>query len=229
MSRTKRRNQNQNKKAVTLPQQQQQNAGSNAPRTIQVPAEIAQRLAYAETVVAQINNGGQITPVTAAQFGHFVKDHYSKLYHPWALDYQEYQRNHVMADVVAKLKSGLDELSCAYIDHHIKIMTMASLGGDILFKNDMLRTQEDFRLIERTQEAVAKGQPPFLKQVNLEWSSSYVGLYGMYDLPAQVVQRVNGKAVIDGGGFIGDTLVLFRDLFPQSIKYSFEPAQHSYE
>lgn len=153
MSRTKRRNQNQNKKAVTLPQQQQQNAGSNAPRTIQVPAEIAQRLAYAETVVAQINNGGQITPVTAAQFGHFVKDHYSKLYHPWALDYQEYQRNHVMADVVAKLKSGLDELSCAYIDHHIKIMTMASLGGDILFKNDMLRTKEDFRLIERTQGA----------------------------------------------------------------------------
>ena len=229
MSRTKRRNQNQNKKTATLPQQQQQNAGSNAPRTIQVPAEIAQRLAYAETVVAQINNGGQITPVTAAQFGHFVKDHYSKLYHPWALDYQEYQRNHVMADVVAKLKSGLDELSCAYIDHHIKIMTMASLGGDILFKNDMLRTKEDFRLIERTQEAVAKGQPPFLKQVNLEWSSSYVGLYGMYDLPAQVVQRVNGKAVIDGGGFIGDTLVLFRDLFPQSIKYSFEPAQHSYE
>ena len=112
MSRTKRRNQNQNKKTATSPQQQQQNAGSNAPQTIQVPAEIAQRLAYAETVVAQINNGGQITPVTAAQFGHFVKDHYSKLYHPWALDYQEYQRNHVMADVVAKLKSGLDEL-CA--------------------------------------------------------------------------------------------------------------------
>lgn len=229
MSRTKRRNQNQNKKTATSPQQQQQNAGSNAPQTIQVPAEIAQRLAYAETVVAQINNGGQITPVTAAQFGHFVKDHYSKLYHPWALDYQEYQRNHVMADVVAKLKSGLDELSCAYIDHHIKIMTMASLGGDILFKNDMLRTKEDLRLIERTKAAVAKGQPPFLKQVNLEWSSSYVGLYGMYDLPAQVLQHVNGKAVIDGGGFIGDTLMLFRDLFPQSIKYSFEPAQHSYD
>ena len=134
-----------------------------------------------------------------------------------------------MADVVAKLKSGLDELSCQYIDHHIKIMTMAALGGDILFRNEMLRTPEDFRLIERTQQAVAAGQPPFLKQVNLEWSSSYVGHYGMYDLPQAVLARVNGKAVIDGGGFIGDTLVLFRDLFPDSVKYSFEPAQHSYD
>ena len=199
------------------------------PKTIKVPSEIAQRLAYAEAKVAQLNNNGQVTLVTAAQLGHFVKANYSNLYHPWALGFREYQRHHVMAEVEDKLKAGLDELSCDYIDHHIKTMTMASWGGDILFKNEMLRTKEDFRLIARTKEAVAKGQPPFLKQVNLEWASSYVGLYGMYDLPTPVLQRVNGKAVIDGGGFIGDTLMLFRDLFPQSIKYSFEPAQHSYD
>lgn len=235
MSRSKRRNQNQAKNA-TPPHKVDKKANQTAatqvqaPSAVSVPAEIAQRLAYADTVVAQIADGaGHTTPVTAAQFGHFVKDHYSKLFHPWALDFQEYQRQHVMAEVVDKLKAGLDELSCHYIDHHIKIMTMASLGGDVLFKNDTLRTPEDFRLIARTQEAVAQGQPPFLKQVNLEWSSSYVGRYGMYDLPPAVLQRVNGKAVIDGGGFIGDTLMLFRDLFPQSIKYSFEPAQGSYD
>lgn len=76
---------------------------------------------------------------------------------------------------------------------------------------------------------VQAGTPPFLRQVNLDWSSSYTNRYGMYDLPAEVVARINGKAVIDGGGFIGDTLVLFREMFVQSVIHSFEPASASYE
>ena len=181
-------------------------------------------------MVAQIHSGsGQATPVTAAQFGHFVKDHYRKLAHPWAQSFHTYHSLHVMADTLAQLKAGMDELSCSYIEQHQRVMMMAYLGGDIFFPQEALWTDEDRRILAHNRALVAQGQPPFLKQVNLEWSSSYTNKYGMYDLPPEVLARVDGKAVIDGGGFIGDTLCLFRDLFPHSVKYSFEPGQRNYD
>ena len=228
MSRSQRQQQNKNEVPPLKPAQTV--VPDNATSSLQIPHEVAQRLSFADAVVAQIKDGtGKLTPVTAAQFGHYVKAHYSKLYHSWGKNFQEYQRNHVMADVLAKLKAGLDGLSCEYVEQHERVITMAALDGDILYPNSILWTDEDRRLIERNRQAVASGHPSFLKQVNLEWSSSYTNVYGMYDLPSEVLQLVNGKAVIDGGGFVGDTLCLFRDLFPQSVKYSFEPSQHNYD
>ena len=98
-----------------------------------------------------------------------------------------------------------------------------------LVQKSVLWTDEDRKLLARNQQLVAAGQPPFLKQVNLDWSSSYTNLYGMYDLQQEVLARVDGKAVIDGGGFIGDTLTLFCHLFPQSVSYSFEPMAQAFE
>ena len=176
---------------------------------------MAQRLAYGEAVVAKISDGaGKTTPVTAAQFGHYVKDHYTRFEHQWGKSFHEYQRQHMMSEVMAKLKVGMDELSCEYLEQQDRVMLMAYLGGNILFPNDSLWTNEDRRIIELNRQKVAQGQPPFLKQVNLEWSSSYTNLYGMYDLPPAVLQRVNGnfdymcnmlKADIDNG-----TLKAFR-------------------
>ena len=230
MSRTKRRNQNQNKNTTTPPIKDNQSSLNSSQGAWQLPPEVAQRLAYGEAVVANISDGaGKTTPVTAAQFGHYVKDHYTRFEHQWGKSFHEYQRQHMMSEVMAKLKVGMDELSCEYLEQQDRVMLMAYLGGNILFPNDSLWTNEDRRIIELNRQKVAQGQPPFLKQVNLEWSSSYTNLYGMYDLPPAVLQRVNGKAIIDGGGFIGDTLVLFRDLFPQSVKYSFEPSQRNFD
>ena len=231
MSRTKRRNQNQTKNTTTPPIKNSQNSSLSAPQGAwQLPPDVAQRLSYGEAVVANISDSaGKTTPVTAAQFGHYVKDHYMSFEHQWGKSFHEYQRQHVMADVMAKLKAGMDELSCEYLEQQDRVMLMAYLGGNILFPNDSFWTNEDRRIIELNRQKVAQGQPPFLKQVNLEWSSSYTNVYGMYDLPPAVMQRVNGKAIIDGGGFIGDTLVLFRDLFPQSVKYSFEPSQRNFD
>ena len=231
MSRTKRRNQNQIKNTTTTPpHNNNQNSLSTPNGALQLPAEIAQRLAYGEAVVANISDGaGQSTPVTAAQFGHYIKDHYTRFEHRWGKLFLEYQRQHVMADVMSKLKAGMDELSCEYLEQQDRMILRAYLGGNTLFPKDSLWTNEDRRIIELNRQKVEQGQPPFLKKVNLEWSSSYTNVYGMYDLPPAVLQRVNGKAIIDGGGFIGDTLVLFRDLFPQSVKYSFEPSQRNYD
>ena len=185
MSRTKRRNQNQTKNTTTPPIKNSQNSSLSAPQGAwQLPPDVAQRLSYGEAVVANISDSaGKTTPVTAAQFGHYVKDHYMSFEHQWGKSFHEYQRQHVMADVMAKLKAGMDELSCEYLEQQDRVMLMAYLGGNILFPNDSFWTNEDRRIIELNRQKVAQGQPPFLKQVNLEWSSSYTNVYGMYDLP----------------------------------------------
>ena len=47
--------------------------------------------------------------------------------------------------------------------------------------------------------------------------------YGLIDLPKEVFDGINGKAVVDGGGLCGDTALLFHKYFPESSIYVFEP------
>ena len=133
-----------------------------------------------------------------------------------------------MQDVLNKLTSNLDEVSCNYVEHHELLLNLMPAISKLLVNKDLYWTDTDKALLKRNQELVQAGTPPFLKQVNLDWSSSYTNLYGLYDIPRPILNKVNGQAVIDGGGFIGDTLTLFRDLFPQSQLYSFEPASDSF-
>lgn len=50
---------------------------------------------------------------------------------------------------------------------------------------------------------------------------------GMVEVNYQ--ERFNGKAVVDIGGYIGDTVILFRDLYSLSKIYAFEPQSGNYE
>ena len=93
----------------------------------------------------------------------------------------------------------------------------------LLLKKEEVFTATDRMLLERCEKMTAAGTPAFLKQVNLEWRSEYTNLYGLYDTPQDLLAQVNGKAVLDVGAYIGDSMSLFRDLFPQSPLYAFEP------
>ena len=196
----------------------------------ELPAEIAQRLAYADAIVGHERTAdGQNVPISAAQMGHLVAERFGQVGFMWTKTFQDYRLAHAMGPVLAQMKQGLDEISCNYLDNHEMLLDFAVHTAACLVSKDVLWTPEDRKLLAHNQQMVAAGNPPFLKQVNLDWSSSYTNLYGMYDLPQAVLQRVNGKAVIDGGGFIGDTLTLFCNLFPQSVSYSFEPMAGAYE
>ena len=195
-----------------------------------LPPEIVQRLAYADAIVGQERSAsGQTVPVTAAQMGHLVAERYGQVQFTWTKAFQDYRLAHAMGPLVAQLKTGLDPISCQYLDHHEMLLDFAVHNAACLVQKSVLWTDEDRKLLARNQQMVAAGNPPFLKQVNLDWSSSFTNLYGMYDLPQEVLTRVNGKAVIDGGGFVGDTLTLFCNLFPQSVSYSFEPMAKAFE
>lgn len=176
----------------------------------------------------------------AAAFGHLIKNSYSSgdesAFTPLFIQYRE---SHAMAPVLERLKAGLDEISIDYIDHHERLIDFARIRSHVLLNNDFKWTQTDKILLDRNKQMVAAGTPPFLQEVNLEWSSSYTNLYGLYDLPAKAegedkdpigsLEWIDGKAVLDVGGYIGDTMKLFRDLFPNSKIHCVEPVKKNFE
>ena len=162
--------------------------------------------------------------LNAAQFGQYVLNNYSTLtFFNFAQNFIPYREQHFMAELVGKLKAGMDDVSCAYIEHQEKLYNLLPLLPQLLLKKEEIFTPTDRMLLERCEKMTAAGRPAFLKQVNLEWRSEYTNFYGLYDTPQEVLAQVNGKAVLDVGAYVGDSMSLFRDLFPQSPMYAFEP------
>lgn len=53
--------------------------------------------------------------------------------------------------------------------------------------------------------------------------------YGHIDLPPEVLAKVDGLDIIEGGTFVGDTIPVFRENFPKSVAYCFEPGAAHFE
>lgn len=200
------------------------------------------------------NANGQQIQLNAAQFGAYVKNNYTTMDFIFKNDFYEYMDAHVMKNVREKLLSGMDEVSVDYVKTFERMLAYVRNADSALVLQNTFWTATDRALFERNAQWVERGEPAFLRQVNLEWSSSYTNLYGMYDvLPIKTKvkkedlavevdaqaddkgmvevnyqDRFNGKAVIDVGGYIGDTVLLFRDLFSKSTIYAFEPQTGNY-
>lgn len=182
-----------------------------------------------KAIVANIIENNQKISLNAEQFGNYVVNNYETFNFPFIQDFSSYRENQVMAQRLASLKAGMDEVSCAYIDHHERLLDLAKCTGAVLVKKDFLWTVEDQKLFKNYQAIKEQGTIPLVNEVNLEWGSSITNRYGMYDVPAEKLSAVNGKAVIDAGGYIGDSLSLFRALFPESKIHTFEPSKASFE
>lgn len=156
-------------------------------------------------------------------------ENYSILFFPWTEDFAHYRNTRAMEPVVAKLKAGMDEVSCDYVDRFTILHDVARLGNDGLVKLDFLLSPTDKFLLECNKQMVAAGQPAILRQLDFELSTVFTNSYGLYDMPEEVMKAVDGKAVFDVGGYIGDTLMLFQALFPQSLMLSFEPDDQYYQ
>lgn len=172
---------------------------------------------------------GYTATLSNEQFGAYVLANYTTFDFPWAADFARYRDAHAMGPMVAKLKVGMDEVSCDYIDRFTRLHDVIRVSDKCLLSHDLLLSPTDRFLLERNRQMVVAGQPAFLRQVNLEWSSSFTNSYGLYDMSAKVIKAVNGRAVLDVGGYIGDTLPLLRALFPQSQLLIFEPDEQNYE
>ena len=180
-------------------------------------------------IVANIIENNQMISLNAEQFGNYVVSHYETFNFPLLKNFVDYRENQVMAQRLASLKEGMDEISCAYIDHHEHLLDLAKFTDAVLVKKDFLWTAEDQKLFKNYHAIKEQGTIPLVNEVNLEWGSSITNRYGMYDVPTEKLSAINGKAVIDVGGYVGDSLSLFRALFPESKIYTFEPSKASFD
>ena len=95
-------------------------------------------------------------------------------------------------------------------------MELARADSGILVKESYARTNVDRAQLDNDRQKKEADNPPFPRQVAQDWGSSFTSLYGLYDLPAGMLASLNGRDIIDAGGFVGDTLPLFKALFGNS-------------
>ena len=167
--------------------------------------------------------------MNADVFGKYVCSNYRNLNFMWTGQFANYRDHHVMAEVLGRLKDGLEEVSCEYIDLHERLVEPARAESAILVKESYAWTHVDRVLLENCRQKKASDNPPFLRQVVQDWCSSFTSLYDLYDLPAGMLAYLNGRDIIDAGGFVDDTPLLFKALFGNSKLHSFEPGDLSYK
>ena len=182
-----------------------------------------------QPIVAVFEREGKKYGLNAAQLGQLIKNQYSKLNFPWKQLFWNYQRAHDMFPIMAQLKQGLDPVSVQYIDYHELLMNAAYVSEMTLVDRAAQWTNVDKRLMQRHAHMLKSETFAFLKGTTVDFSSQFTNFYGMYDLPIEVLQQVNGKAIIDGGAYIGDSIHLFKNLFGKSQIYSFEPVKSTFE
>lgn len=119
---------------------------------------------------------------------------------------------------IARLKSGLDDDSQRIVDKVLKrhgyIYTHNLLDDKDIFDSDELASQ---KVIEQFR----KKQKGYYRICALPETFFYHS--GLKVLPEAIIQNLDGKDVIDGGAFIGDSAVIFSKEYSFRNIYSFEP------
>ncbi len=134
---------------------------------------------------------------------------------------------------IVNLKKNLDQESIDTIDNVLsRIYTPIHKGWylDIkdLYSDREKEGQQNNTVIipEAQQLKYNPSYEAFLKYNMLE--SIYFYKNGLTLLPEDVINRIKGKDIIDGGAFVGDSAVVFLDYEPSAI-HCFEPSSDNYE
>ncbi len=134
----------------------------------------------------------------------------------------EYLSQKNIENRIAALLHGMDSISVEYVQMHIHLLKLLPYKKYILLNKHFGWTRKDARYMELAQQAAASEQKK-VKEVFI-----HVNKYGMGDLPSEVFDFINGKCIVDGGAYTGDTLQLFHTLFPQSRIFAFEPQKSAF-
>ncbi len=125
--------------------------------------------------------------------------------------------------IVTDLLQGMDAASHDYVQMHIHLLKLLPYKEHILLEKNYGWTRKD------AEDATLAENLVSTQNIKMKDAFMYATCYGMRDLPQDVLARVNGTCVVDGGAYIGDTLLLFNTLFPESRIFAFEPYQMAFD
>lgn len=141
----------------------------------------------------------------------------------WDDAWKNYLEFHDIKQITADLKSDMDKYSVEYIDIFLKLIDMLPHKQNIFLKEGYGWTQKDAEYIANTQQFSTKY--PLTQSEKFMFANKY-GLNDIYD---EIKEQINGKDIIDGGAFNGNTALLFHEIFSESNIYSFEPMENTYD
>lgn len=137
---------------------------------------------------------------------------------PFKEEYTNYFQNNDMVSKIKNLKNGMDKISCEYIDYFMELTKY--------WEKDKLRrkiwSKYDYKKLKEFKSFIGSFTQPFLKFVRFDYYI-FFNKYGMADLPNDVLEKINGKKIVDIGGYNGDTACMFHKYFPESDIYVYEP------
>lgn len=162
-------------------------------------------------------------------------ENYIEVICPWHELFEAFLQEHQqeMPDILKALKGTgtkreLDAVSCEYIDRFVFNLELFKYKDDILVKKSSAYAPYD--LIALKREAEFKEQNPDFPYADVSRYLPFVfaNQYGLCDLPQQAFAYIDGKDIIDGGGYIGDSALLFEQMFKDSTIHVFEPLAQNY-
>jgi FkbM family methyltransferase len=121
-------------------------------------------------------------------------------------------------DKVVRLKKNLDEKSQCVVDMIIK-------RHKYIYTHNLLDSREIYNQEELKKQKAAKS---FYKKRKdcfpiCDYPETFFYQNGLKILPDEIIKKISGKDVIDGGGFIGDSAIIFSKVYSFKKIYSFEP------
>ena len=140
----------------------------------------------------------------------------------WRETFEKYFKENDSKEKIKNLKDGMDETSCDYIDHFIKLFSYINKP---YFGN--LWTREDKKLKKECKEFEKTFRQPFRDILKID-PFYYSNIYGLKDLYEEVFDKINGKIIIDGGALNGDSALMFHYYFPKSEIHAYEPLSVNY-
>lgn len=160
-----------------------------------------------------------------AALGRTIREQYVNLECFWEKQYREYLATHDFKSAVATLKSGLDAFSIEYVDRFFNLLELCKIKNSLLVKHDYAFTSRDHLYLRDFNQFLGKLRNfPYVEFGNAV-KFIFSNQYGLIDVPRERLSSVDGKAIIDGGGYVGDTAILFSNLFRHSPVLAFEPVQ----
>lgn len=135
----------------------------------------------------------------------------------WKDKFKNYFKNNNVKEKVHNLKKGLDEISCEYID---KFMEISPYWNKYINRHIQGWTNYDLELKEKYNKEEFQQPFGYIAKFN---PFIFQNKYGLIDLPFDVLEKINGRDIVDAGGLNGDTAVMFAEYFPKSKIYVYEP------
>ncbi len=155
---------------------------------------------------------------------------YVHVHSRWPDNWKSYLNEHRadLPDLIRGLKNGLDQESVLLVDKvlelHQRILVPNAYQKDVKYSEQLLYSASDLLIRDQVAAAILDAKQKYRLPIDKYEETVFFYLCGLYFLREIVDLHafLKGKIIIDGGGFIGDSALIFNELDCHKI-IVFEP------